>query len=398
VRGPTHLALAWLWAHRGRTVLVVLCVALTLLLPLAVGAFVDDYARALTARARETPLVVGAPGSRFDLVLTTLHFRGRLPRPTNQGELLRSVSGDFLRTEATAGELGTAIPLHVVHAARGLPVVGTSPEYYELRGLRPAAGTRPLRLGEATLGAEAARATGLAVGGRLLTDEAGLFEFGMKQPLRLRVVGVFAARGTPDDRAVFVDVKTCWVLDGLGHGHAEPGELPPGQVVGREKDGAAVLGPAVVEAQEITPENAASIHFHGDPATYPLTSILVLPKDERAGTILKGRYRVTETAQALEPTQVVQELLGLVFQVKAFFDANVLLVSVATALLLGLVFLLTLRVRRRELETLARIGCSRATLVRILATEWAVMLVAGVGLAALLAKTLLTVFLRDLVP
>jgi putative ABC transport system permease protein len=276
--------------------------------------------------------------------------------------------------------------------------VGTSPEYYGLRGLAAASGTLPLRLGEAALGAEAARATGLGVGGRLLTDEGGLFEFGLKQPLKLRIVGVLAERGTPDDRAVFVDVKTCWVLDGVGHGHREAKDLPPEQILKHDPNGGAVLAPPVVEAQEITPENAESFHFHGAADEFPLTSFLVLPRDERAGTILKGRFRVSTTAQVLEPIQVVEELLGLVFQVKRFFDANVLLVSVATALLLGLVFLLTLRVRRRELETLAKIGATRATIVRILATEWAVLLLAGVGLAALLAQTLLAVFLRDLLP
>jgi hypothetical protein len=62
------------------------------------------------------------------------------------------------------------------------------------------------------------------------------------------------------------------------------------------------------------------------------------------------------------------------------------------------VVLLTLRVRRREFETLARIGCARATVVRIVATEWLLMLAAGVGLAVLLAQTLLSILLRDLLP
>ena len=396
MRGPTFLALAWLRAHPGRTALVVLCVALTLLLPIAVGAFVDDYARALGARARQTPLVVGAQGSRFDLVLTTLHFRGRLPRPTTFAEVARATAGDREHPETSEGELGTAIPLHVGHAARGFPVVGTSPEYFELRGLTPASGTVPLFLGEATLGAEVARETGVGVGGKVLTDGANVFEIGLKNPpLRLRVVGVLAPRGTPDDRAVFVSVGTAWILDGIGHGH---GEAAPPQVVRQDPEGGQVLDASVVQLEEITPENAHLIHFHGDPATFPLTSLIVLPRDERAATILKGRYRLSETAQVLEPVQVVDELLGTVFQVKAFFDANVALVSVATAMSLGLVVLLTLRVRRREFETLARIGCARSTVVRIVATEWLLMLAAGVALAALLAQTLLSLLLRDLLP
>lgn len=398
MRGPTYLALAWLRANQGRALLVVLCVALTLLLPFAVGAFVRGYARDLTVRARETPLVVGAKGSRYDLVLSTLHFRGRLPSPTTWAELERSTCGDLSDPLGTAGDLGQAIPLHASTSARGLPVVGTSPEYYRLRGLVTAHGTLPLRLGEACLGAAAARETGLGVGGSVLTDERGLFQFGLRQPLRLRIVGVLAPAGTPDDRAVFVDVKTAWIIDGVGHLHGGPAEIDPSQVLGQDPERGTVMGAGVKEATEITPENEASFHFHGDPAAFPLTSFLVLPTDDKAATILKGRYRLSETAQMLEPPEVVDELLGLVFKVKAFFDANVLLVSVATALLLGLVVLLTLRVRRREFETLARIGCGQSTLVRIVATEWLVMLAAGVGLAALLGSTLLRVLLSDLLP
>lgn len=398
MRGPTYLALAWLRAHRGRALLVVLCVALTLLLPVAVSVFVRGYARDLAERARRTPLIVGAKGSRYDLVLSTLHFRGRLPSPTTWAELERSTAGDLQAPVATAGDLGQAIPLHVASTARGLPVVGTTPDYHRLRGLHAARGTLPLRLGEAALGAEAARSLGLDVGGSVLTDERGLFQFGLRQPLRLRLVGVLAPTGTPDDRAVFVDLKTAWVIDGLGHLHGGPAEIDPSQVLGRDPERGTVMGAGVKEATEITPENEASFHVHGDPATFPLTSFLVLPVDDKAATILKGRYRLSETAQMLEPPEVVEELLGLVFKVKAFFDANVLLVSVATGLLLGLVVLLTLRVRRREFETLARIGCGRGTLVRIVLTEWLVLVVLGVGLAALLGSTLLRVLLTDLLP
>ena len=78
---------------------------------------------------------------------------------------------------------------------------------------------------------------------------------------------------------------------------------------------------SVVEEQEVTPQNLASWHFHGDPDAFPLTAIVVLPRDEKAGTILKGRYRVVADAQVLEPIAVVDELLGTVFQVKRFFDA-----------------------------------------------------------------------------
>ena len=63
--------------------------------------------------------------------------------------------------------------------------------------------------------------------------------------------------------------------------------------------------------------------------------------------------------QLLVPKQVVAETLDLVFRVKRFFDAQALLVGVATTLLLALVVLLSLRLRRGEMETMFKIGCAQ---------------------------------------
>ena len=42
------------------------------------------------------------------------------------------------------------------------------------------------------------------------------------------------------------------------------------------------------EFTEITRDNIDSFHFHGAADKYPLTALLALPNDERAGTILRG--------------------------------------------------------------------------------------------------------------
>jgi putative ABC transport system permease protein len=388
VRGPTYLALAWLRAHPGRSALVAGCVALILLLPLALAGFLGRYADDLTKRARSTPLVVGAPGSRFDLVLAALHFRGRTPQPVPWSELEKLAQDPEL----------AVVPLHTAHTARGASVVGTTPDYARTRGLVAAHGTWPLRIGEVALGSGLAAKHGLGVGGSLLTDQGGILEFGLRQPLKLRVVGVLARTGTPDDDAAFVDVKTSWVLDGLGHSHVEPNAAPPSQVLGHDPEKGTVLAPSVVEAGEITPENAAEVHFHGPVGERPLTAILVEPQDERAAVIVRGRLKPSTSAQILDPTEVTEELLGVLFRIKAFFDANLLLVGTATGLLLALVVLLTLRVRARELATLARVGAARSTIVRIVATEWVVLLAAGVVAAWATSLVLARWLLPGLLP
>ncbi len=381
------LRLAWRYVrfHWVRSLLLVLCVALTALVPLAVQLLVSSFSASFHARAKSTPLVVGAPGSRYDLVLRTLYYRGRVPSETSMAEV------DALLESGRA----KAVPILSRHTAQRAPLVGTTPEYFEQRRLRAARGTLPLVLGDVVLGADVAATLALGPGDTLLTDRKALFEFGLKYPLRLNVVGVLARSETPDDDAAFVDIKTTWIIDGIGHGHEDAGASS--RVLRKDGD-EVVLDPSVTEYTRITPENIGSFHFHGAPESFPVTGILVWPNDPRSSTILKGRYRTSPSAQALVPTDVIDEVLGFVFQLKRFFDANTLLVSVATALFLALVVLLTLRARRRETRTLFKIGCSRARLVALHALELCICVAAGLGLAGLGAWVLFALVLRDAVP
>ena len=145
----------------------------------------------------------------------------------------------------------------------------------------------------------------------------------------------------------------------------------------------ATMSAATVEYTEIDADNVDSFHFHGEPADFPLTGVIVVPTSAKGATILKGRYRVSETAQLLVPSVVVEELLGFVLELKTFFDANSVLVGLATVLFLALLVALSVRVRERELETLFKIGCARWTVVKLFATELGIVI--GAGLVATLA-------------
>lgn len=377
------LTLAWrhMTHYWGRSLILAASVTLTFVVPVAVELFVRLYGDSVTARAADTPLIAGAKGSRYDLVLTNLYFRGKVPRTLPMAEV------DSLLDSG----LATPIPLMAKHRARGYPIVGATPEYFEFRGLEAAAGTRPLRLGDAVLGARVAQDLGLGVGDKLLSDKPNSYDLTLGYPLRMSIVGVLSERGTPDDGAVFVDLKTAWVVDGLGHGHAEPEEQGEERVLHRSEQGV-VLDSGIREYTEITDENIHTFHFHDDPGDLPLTGVVVVPRDDRAATILKGRYRVSSTSQLLVPQEVMAEILGFVFQLKALYDANVAFVSTATALFLALIMMLAVRVRHREIATLARLGCARSTIVWVFATELALTVLAGfVAAAALAAASVLIV-------
>jgi putative ABC transport system permease protein len=141
-----------------------------------------------------------------------------------------------------------------------------------------------------------------------------------------------------------------------------------------------VANARLVEYTEITAENIDSFHFHGAPGDYPLSAVIAVPHDARAGTILRGRYLDAAGGyQLVVPKTVVDGLLANIFRIKHMLDAVILVVGVATALALVLVFALSIRLRQREIQTVFRIGGSRLTIARLLAAEIAIIvLVSGV--------------------
>ena len=369
------LAGQYLRCNRLQSAILMLGVAVTVYLPLTVNRLVSRYQADLARRAAATPLVAGGLGSRFDLVLHGLYFRGSVPR------LLKMADVDAMRATGYA----EPIPLYLRNNAKQAPVVGTTPDYFALRHLVVSRGDLPLRLGDCILGSEAAAAMNLGPGDRLLTDPENVFNIAGAYPLKMRVTGVLAPSGTPDDRVVFTDIKTAWVIAGLGHGHQDvtkPG-TDENLLLGSSASNV-TANAALPEFGEITPENIADYHFHGDPADFPVSAILPVCPDAKAEALLRGRYLEAEARlQLLVPRVVVDELFGMVFRIKRFFDANAALVAVSTGLFLGLVVILSLRLRRSEMETMHRIGCARGVMFRLVAVELVVIGLAGTMLAVL---------------
>jgi putative ABC transport system permease protein len=377
------LLLAWRYVvyHKAKTAILTICLTLTIVLPLTAHLLISHYGDSLTARARATPLIVGAKGNRFDLVLKALYFGSASVDAIHMSEV-----------EAVQGsELGAPIPLHLRYTARDYPIVGTTLEYFEFRGLRVAQGTLPLRLGQAVLGADVAAGLQLGLGDPLFSDQRSLYDITKTYPLKMHVVGVLAKSNSPDDQAVFVDVKTAWIIDGISHGHRDVVRSTDDSDILRRTDETVITSDAIVEYNEVTTENIDSFHTHAEPSELPLTAIIVRPFDQKSATLLKARYNLSEVHRMLVPEEVVAELMGLVFKVKRFFDANFALISVSTGLFIALVVLLSRRIRKREMETMARIGCSRMTAFWLQAAELAIVLVMSLGLAGALAVAALWV-------
>ncbi len=379
MRDSLYLAWRYLAYHRIKTAILITSITLIVFLPVGLRVLVNQSADQLTARAETTPLIVGAKGSPLELVLNSLYFESDVPETMRYGEAIRL---------DTMG-LAQPIPLYVRFRARGYPIVGTTLEYLAFRGLEVASGTPLTMLGDCVLGARVAEQLGLEPGGTLVSSPESVFDIAGVYPLKMRVAGVLAFSDSPDDHAVLVDVKTAWVIEGLVHGHVDLSQ--PGAAMGvlRRDSSVITANASVVQYQEITADNIDSFHFHGDLSTYPITAVIAVPADQRSEAILRGRYESPdERSQIVVPVSVMDELLDTILTVQTFVIAAVVVAGLSTLATAILVFLLSLRLRRREIETMVKIGGSRGSIVWVMTSEIVVVLVMGVLLAATL--TLLT--------
>lgn len=296
----------------------------------------------------------------LDLSMNSLYFGDQVP------ELIPMEASDAIMDT----DLAVFVPLYVRFKARGFPIVGTTFDYFEIRKLVVEKGEMLTLLGDCIVGATAPETLDLVPGSSLVSSPESLFDLTGVYPLRMKVKGILKRTYTPDDLAVFVDLKTAWIIQGLMHGHKDVGKTSDNSVILKKTDQNITANAKLFQYTEITDKNMDSFHFHGDTSTYPLTAVMVFPHDKKSGTILMGRYlSKEEPLQIIRPREVIAELMETIFRFKNILDAVIAMVALATLLAIILVFSLSFRLRQREIQTIFRLGCRKMTMGSIIGAE-----------------------------
>lgn len=220
------------------------------------------------------------------------------------------------------------------------------------------------RLGDCVLGAKVARRLGLKPGGALISSSEQVFDIAGVYPLKMRITGVFAETHTADDEAVFVDVKTTWLIEGIAHGHDEFEDEPEEHVLEKSSENVALTN-AVRLFTEVTDANVDSFHFHGRSEAFPLSSVLVLPQDAKSQALLLGRYQGVSEVQLISPGEQMNSLLAVLFQAQKYALMAFVSLGVFVVLIAALVFTLSFKLRRKEFAALEDLGVSRWTLMTV---------------------------------
>jgi putative ABC transport system permease protein len=358
VFNPLPVVLADFRRNRLLAAVTVLLVAIAV----ATGIAVSTQERALrqgSARAADDfDLLVGAPGSPTQLVLSAVYLKL---------QALPLLDGQTLARAAQAPGVAYAAPIAFGDHWQGHPIVGTIAAFASRGGaLQPSEGRLFARRGEAVVGA----AVKLAVGATLQPSHGlhqqqadeddehdehegqhGQHSEHHAHALRYTVVGRMPARHNVWDQAILVPVEDVWAVHGLPTGHA---------------DGEGHIGP---------PWQAAGLPG--------LPAIAVKPQSVGAAYGLRGMFR-TPTSMALFPAEVLNELYATLGNVR---DLMALLTWATQVLVLAAVLMALLvgfLARRRQFAVLRAIGAPRGYVFAVVWLEVATLIaggaLAGVGL------------------
>jgi putative ABC transport system permease protein len=381
------LAIKYLQFFRLRTLILVGSIGLILYLPAGLHRLISESEIQMMARADATPLIVGARGNSTDLVINSLYFE-----QTRIDDLEMNILEELDGTG-----FGYSIPMVSYFNARGFPIIGTNLDYFHFRKLSIGEGRNLRYVGECVLGERVAERLKLRPGDSLVSSPENFLDLAGIYPLEMEVVGILEASNTPDDLAVFTDLKTNWIIMGLGHGHQDMQAVRDPTLVLNKDSTNVVASPKLFIYNKIDGEDLNSFHFHGDINDYPLTSVLFIPDDQKASTLLRGRFETGElTDQIVVPSLVVENLLQNIFRIKQIFNTVFALVGVATLCILGLIVMLSLRLRKDELYTMYTMGSSRNKTLEIIGFELLILVFLSLGIAVLL-YTLTGYFVEDFI-
>ena len=347
---PWPLVLADLRSNRAGTLATLLLVALAVALGIAVSAQ-DRALRAGSAHAAAGfPLIVGAPGSETQLVLSTVYLQ-----PAAIGLVPPAVLAELQQTRTAK----LVAPIGFGDSWRGHPVVGVTADFVRhLGGGAPAEGVPFGRIDEAVAGADVPLALGDGLqpthgtAGPRPTDS---------HPFTYRVVGRLPRLGNPWDRAILVPIEAVWWIHSLPVGHVlDEVLLYPDGPDGDPDWSAIPLGPPWAEGE-----------LAGVPA------LVVAPSSPAAGYQLRQRYRGQGETTAVFPSEVLLKLYRTLGDVRDLVAAISFLTQVLVLGAVLLAVLAGLAQRRRRIAVLRALGASRGYVFAALWLGVALVLVVG---------------------
>lgn len=360
-------------------------------------------------------LIVGAKGSPLDLVFNTVYHMG------NPIRTIPYKCYEDLDRGKYSSEVEAAIPVCIGDNYKGFRIIGTIPEMFEKleylggRKYQFAQGEnfRKENVHDAVVGAVAARKTGLRVGDTFRPVHGVEAEHGREHE-PFKVVGILAATGTPNDRALFVNMEGFYTMhkgeeeadeEEDAEANAKPAAAHDKQTTKHEKEKPGSSGHKETAHEEHgathdkaekpgqEPKEAGHDgHDHaGHDQEKKVTAVLVVLDESRIdrAQALFGLLNDEPYTQAVRPAEVIdrlfKELIGNI-------EVVLLILAVLIVIVAGIGILVSIynsmNDRRHEIAIMRALGARRQTVMMIILLESILLSLGGGALGLTLGHGL----------
>lgn len=316
------------------------CAAIIALIAVAValGIAMSAQERALrqaSARAADRfDLVIGAPGSPTQLLLTTVYL---------QPAALELLPAGILAQLSLEPGAAVIAPVAVTDSYHGYTIVGTTAAFAAGNGF--AEGRVFTRDREAVIGSAVPLPTGQKLVPAHGTPAENVLET-HEHDFEMTIVGRLRETGTPWDRAIVVPIEAIWAM------HAESNE--------RDGEGVAQLGPPWPEGR-----------------VERVPAIVVKPRSVSDAYQLRAKYRGHDTL-AVFPAEVLLPLYALLGDVRDLMTAMALGFQALLIVAVLLVIVAVLAGRRQSIGVLRALGAPPAFVFISVWLQGALLIATGV--------------------
>ncbi|AFR05312.1 membrane protein [Pectobacterium carotovorum subsp. carotovorum] len=383
----------------------VLVVVLLIAVATALSISVSLQERALrmgSAKAADRfDLVIGAPGSETQLVLSSVFL---------QPSALTLVPAQVLTDLEKNPLVAWAAPVAFGDFYQGMPIVGTTPPLVTDNGKRQLTAGRVFNDGfEAVVGAQ----TGLTVGSTFspIHGQVGTEGAHAHDDVTYTVVGVLPADGSAWDKAILVPVNAVWRVHGIhpphtaddDHDHNEHADHEHGA---HEHEGEHDAHPAEgAESRDhhdtaVQPVTASHDDEHGEKEAHGhahqagLPAIVVKPKTIAGAYQLRSLYR-SNTTLAVFPGEVLVKLYSMLGDIRELLTYISLGTQGLVGVAVAMVAVIHLRQRQKQIGALRAFGAPRYGIFTLiwsgLMSLVSVGVLLGVGLGYLAARAIAVV-------
>ena len=322
------LAFLSLWRRPLRQGIVLVLIALATALPVFLLQMTGGLYRGINRAVEPFPVLAGAKGSAYQLVLNTVFLKDRP---------LENISYETVDKLRKSGKAKAVYPLAFGDNYRGFPIIGVEKEIFQYKPNRKKDPWLTVKTGksfsekrEVVLGSEAARLSGLRIGDTFHSIH-GMAAAGKKHGEENKVAGILAPCGGPYDAAIFTDIRDVW------EAHHIPAWEQKGDV----------------------------------------TAVLIQPEGYKEALQLLAAYQRNKEIQLLFPAQPVISLYHTVGQSKEFWKILISFLLILSLLMTLLIMYWSGKSRIREFALLKALGAGGGDIIKMLLGEQALLLLTG---------------------